>query len=97
MYGLLIFLHVLVCFLLVLVVLFQQPQKGGMTSILGGSESIFGGGGAAPLMTKITSVLAAAFMITSISIVLISAKRATSRVPVQQTETTTEIPEEGGR
>ncbi|MEO0131400.1 MAG: preprotein translocase subunit SecG [candidate division WOR-3 bacterium] len=93
MYGLVIFLHVLVCVILVVVVLFQQPQKGGMTSILGGSESIFGGGGAAPLMAKITSALAALFMITSISLVLLSARRAGMR-PRAPVQTETQMPEE---
>ncbi|NPV13413.1 preprotein translocase subunit SecG [candidate division WOR-3 bacterium] len=75
MYGVLIFLHLLVAVLLVLVVLIQQPQKGGLGTILGGGESIFGGGGAAPFMAKITSALAVAFMLTSLGLVLVGARR----------------------
>jgi preprotein translocase subunit SecG len=75
MYGVLIFLHLLVAILLVLVVLIQQPQKGGLGTILGGGESIFGGGGAAPFMAKITSALAVAFMLTSLGLVLVGARR----------------------
>lgn len=75
MFGLFIVLHILACVLLIVIVLFQQPQKGGVTSILGGGESIFGGGGAAPFMTKLTSGLAILFMITSLSLVLISSRR----------------------
>ncbi len=75
MYAILIFLHLLVSVLLILVVLIQQPQKGGLGTILGGGESIFGGGGAAPLMAKITSGLVVAFMLTSLGLVLISARR----------------------
>ncbi len=78
MYGILIILHLLVAILLVIVVLFQQPQKGGMASVFGGGESIFGGGGAAPFMTKLTSGLAIVFMITSLTLVLLSAHRARS-------------------
>lgn len=74
MYGVLIFLHLLVAILLVLVVLIQQPQKGGLGTIFGG-ESIFGGGGAAPFMAKITSALAVAFMLTSLGLVLVGARR----------------------
>lgn len=75
MYAILIFLHLLVSILLVLVVLIQQPQKGGLGTIFGGGESIFGGGGAAPLIAKITTALAVAFMLTSLGLVLISARR----------------------
>jgi len=67
---------------LVIVVLFQQPQKGGVASVFGGGESIFGGGGAAPFMTKLTSGLAILFMITSLTLVLLSAQR--SRGPMQR-------------
>jgi preprotein translocase subunit SecG len=78
MYAVLIFLHLLVSILLVLVVLIQQPQKGGLGTIFGGGESIFGGGGAAPFMAKITSALAVAFMLTSLGLVLLSARRSRS-------------------
>ncbi len=75
MYAVLIFLHLLVSILLVLVVLIQQPQKGGLGTIFGGGESIFGGGGAAPFMAKVTTALAVAFMLTSLGLVLLSARR----------------------
>lgn len=75
MYAVLIFLHLLVSILLVLVVLIQQPQKGGLGTIFGGGESIFGGGGVAPFMAKVTSALAVAFMVTSLGLVLLSARQ----------------------
>jgi preprotein translocase subunit SecG len=81
MYGVLIFLHLLVAIVLVLAVLVQQPQKGGMASIMGGTEAVFGGGGAAPFMTKVTTVLAIVFMVTSLGLVLLSAQR--TRRPAQ--------------
>lgn len=98
MFGLVIFLHILVCVVLVVIVLFQQPQKGGVTSVFGGGESIFGGGGAAPFMTKLTSGLAILFMITSLVLVLLSARRtATPRTsPTQQEQTVPETPQPGG-
>ncbi|MEO0092894.1 MAG: preprotein translocase subunit SecG [candidate division WOR-3 bacterium] len=81
MYSVFIILHLLVAILLVIVVLFQQPQKGGMASVFGGGESIFGGGGAAPFMAKLTSGLAVVFMLTSLTLVLLSAQRARTRIP----------------
>lgn len=97
MFGLVIALHILVCVVLIIVVLFQQPQKGGITSVFGGGESIFGGGGAAPFMTKLTSGLAILFMITSLILVLLSSRSirppavrggspATEQVPTQPVE-----------
>lgn len=75
MYGILIFFHLLVSVVLVLVVLVQQPQKGGMASIMGGSgDSMFGGSGAAPFMAKVTTALAIAFMVTSLGLVLVGAR-----------------------
>lgn len=84
MYYVLIFLHVLVAALLVLVVLIQQPQKGGLGTILGG-ESVFGGGGAAPFMAKLTSILAIAFMLTSIGLVLLNPKRPAAQPGASKT------------
>jgi preprotein translocase subunit SecG len=91
MYGVLIFLHLLVSVVLVLVVLMQQPQKGGMASILGGGESIFGGGGAAPFMAKLTAGVAVAFMVTSLSLVLIAAQH-TRPAPAQRSAPTQQSP-----
>lgn len=95
MYAILIFLHLLISILLVLVVLIQQPQKGGLGTILGGGESIFGGGGAAPLMAKITSALAVAFMLTSLGLVLMSAQRGRSTSSVRSDVHTVSVIDRG--
>ena len=87
MYGILIFVHLLVSVLLILVVLIQQPQKGGMAAIMGGGESLFGSGGAAPFMTKITAALAVLFMLTSVSLVLIAARRGRVPTPTRSAPT----------
>ena len=75
MYGVLIFLHLVVAVVLILAILVQQPQKGGMASIMGGAETVFGGGGAAPFMAKLTTGLAVAFMVTSLGLVVLSARQ----------------------
>ena len=88
MYGIFIMLHLLVTVLLVIVVLFQQPQKGGVANVFGGGGSVFGGGGAAPFMARFTSGLAILFMITSLTLVLLSAQRsrAATQRPARRTE-----------
>lgn len=103
MFGLVIFLHVLVSVVLIIIVLFQQPQKGGVAGVFGGGDTFFGGGGAAPFMARLTSGIAIMFMITSLALVLLSARRirpaasqrATEQAPTQQAPlpTGTEVPQ----
>ncbi len=96
MYGVLIFIHLLVSVVLILAVLMQQPQKGGMASIMGGGESVFGGGGAAPFMTKVTTGLAVVFMLTSLGLVLLSAQKARGAAPARRPAPTQPAPVEPG-
>ena len=98
MYGILIFFHLLVSVILVLVVLVQQPQKGGMASIMGGSGDNMFGGGAAPFMAKLTTGLAVAFMITSLGLVLAGARlgrtpQAPRPTPAQQSPMQPALPQ----
>jgi preprotein translocase subunit SecG len=86
--------HLLVALLLIVVVLMQQ-RGGGMSSVFGGGggvESIFGGGGAAPFMIKLTAVLATLFMITSLSLVLLSARRPRPAGMIQKSRSTQTAP-----
>ncbi|MDQ7798262.1 MAG: preprotein translocase subunit SecG [Candidatus Edwardsbacteria bacterium] len=82
MHTLLLVIHLIACLLLVGVVL-MQSGKGGLGSALGGGgETFFGGRGAAPFLTRATTVLAVVFMMTSLSLALISGKdrRAASAI-----------------
>jgi len=76
MYGILLFIHILVCVLLIVVVLLQQTRGAGMSSVFGGggggSDTLFGGKGATPFFIKLTSGLAIAFFFTSLLLVLVS-------------------------
>ncbi len=65
--------HVCVCVFLILVVLLQQSKGGGLSGSLGGGAAqVFGGRGAGNFMTRLTGVVAAIFMITSISLAYLS-------------------------
>ncbi len=66
--------HLLVCAMLILVVLLQQGKGGGMGAAFGGGAGgqVFGGRGAGNLLTRATSVCAAVFMITSVSLAYLS-------------------------
>ena len=63
MHGFLVAVHTIVSILLVIVVLMQASQGGGLSGTFGSNmtSSILGGRGAATLLSKITTWLAIAF------------------------------------
>ena len=84
-YVLVLVLHVIVSFLLIGVILLQGG-RGGMTETLGGAaaQSLFGGG-ANIVMSKVTAVGAILFMVTCVSLAMLSVQKGQSvidRLPV---------------
>ncbi len=71
LHGFLVFLHVAVSVLLIVAVLLQSGKGGGLAGTFGGSGvtgGVFGGRGAAPFLTKATTVFAVLFMLTAITL-----------------------------
>ncbi|HMO02038.1 MAG TPA: preprotein translocase subunit SecG [Oligoflexia bacterium] len=70
MFYFLIGIHFALCFMLVILVLMQQG-KGAEVGVAfgGGSNTLFGAGGAAEIIIKMTTGAAVAFMVTSILLV----------------------------
>jgi preprotein translocase subunit SecG len=69
LYSLLIGLYVFVCLLLIVVILLQQGKGGDIASAFGGgggSQTAFGARAGATLLTKMTTGLAAAFILLSL-------------------------------
>jgi preprotein translocase subunit SecG len=66
--------HVSVCLFLMLVVLLQQGKSGGMGAAFGGgaTQQVFGGRGAGNILTRATTICAATFMLTSVSLAYVS-------------------------
>ena len=64
LYGLAIFIFVVICVLLMGIILLQSSKSGGMGSAMGGTamNTAFGGQGADKLLVKITTALAISFM-----------------------------------
>lgn len=63
LYGFLLTLYLINCFLLVLIILLQKGKGGlGLGGLGGGAQMIFGGGGGQDLFQKITWVLGTIFM-----------------------------------
>jgi preprotein translocase subunit SecG len=73
MYILLITLHVVIGIFLIAVVLLQTGKAGSIADVFGGGGSMaaFGARGAATLLSRITSVAAVLFMITSLGLSMV--------------------------
>jgi len=69
-YGVLIFIFVIICIMLMGIILLQSSKTGGMGAALGGGamNTAFGGQGADKLLVRITSGLAVSFMVLAIII-----------------------------
>jgi preprotein translocase subunit SecG len=66
----LVVLHVMVCFVLILVVLLQRGKGSDVGAALGGGggNTVFGSRGAGNFLTKLTTGSAIIFMVTSLSL-----------------------------
>ncbi len=79
---LLIILHVLVSLFLIAVVLLQSGKGAEMGASFGsgGSQSVFGAGGGATFLSKLTTIAAAIFMLTSLSLAYLSGLPSSSSI-----------------
>ncbi len=73
---LLTLVHVLVCVFLVIVVLLQSGKAADLAGAFGGmgSQTAFGPRGSATVLSKATTVAAALFMVTSLSLAIMAAR-----------------------
>lgn len=71
-------LHVIICFFLIIVVLLQSGKAADLAGAFGGmgSQTVFGPRGTATVLSKATTIAAALFMITSISLVIVTTRAA---------------------
>jgi preprotein translocase subunit SecG len=75
-------LHVLVCVVLILVVLLQSGKGADLAGAFGGgaTQTAFGSRGPASFLSKMTTVAAVIFMLTSIALSMISVKTESKSV-----------------
>ena len=85
MYVFLLIVHVLVCLVLILVVLLQAGRGGGFSDMLGGGQpqSLFGTQTNA-FMLRATEVCAVVFIISSLSLAILSTQRGKSLMANQK-------------
>jgi preprotein translocase subunit SecG len=74
---LLTILHVLVCLFLIAVVLLQSGKAADLAGAFGGmgSQTAFGPRGSATVLSKATTIAAAIFMVTSLSLSIFATRR----------------------
>lgn len=75
---LLTIIHVIVCFFLVVVVLLQSGKAADLAGAFGGmgSQTAFGPRGSATVLSKATTIAAALFMMTSLSLAILATRNA---------------------
>ncbi|MFP3980208.1 MAG: preprotein translocase subunit SecG [Desulfobacterales bacterium] len=74
MHVLIILIHLIVCFALIAIVLLQTGKGASMGAMFGGAgnQTLFGQTGASSFLGKATTVAAVVFMLTSLSLAIIS-------------------------
>src|SRR5580692_4763112 len=82
------FIHVIVCLFLIVVVLLQSGKAADLAGAFGGmgSQTAFGPRGSATLLSKATTLAAALFMITSITLSIMAQRSAASSGSVLERE-----------
>lgn len=81
METLLITIHYVVCFLLIVAILLQAGKGADIGAVFGGaSQTVFGSRGPATFLNKITVVVAATFLVTSIWLAHIAKSRTAETV-----------------
>jgi preprotein translocase subunit SecG len=74
-------IHVLACLFLIVVVLLQTGKGADMGAVFGGgSQTLFGSGGAGNFLTKLTTATAIAFMMTSLILTMRTSRSPTSEL-----------------
>jgi len=70
--------HIVVCIFLVIVVLLQSGKAADLAGAFGGmgSQTAFGPRGAATVLSKATTIAAAMFMMTSLSLAILATRNA---------------------
>ncbi len=75
MTTLLVIIHLLVCLFLIFIVLIQSSKGAELGAAFGGSsQTLFGSRGGATFLSKLTTISAIVFMVTSLLLAMIASK-----------------------
>ncbi len=69
-------IHIIICIILIFAVLLQSGKSADLAGAFGGggSQAVFGPRGAATLLSRVTTVCAILFMVTSLGLWILSVK-----------------------
>jgi preprotein translocase subunit SecG len=102
MSTLIIIVHIVVAVALILIVLLQTGKGADMGAAFGGGggQTLFGATGASTFLSRLTTVAAIVFMLTSLSLAYLSSHRSSTSVMTEMTppaaeQTAPQIPVEG--
>jgi preprotein translocase subunit SecG len=86
LYGLLLFIHIVVSILLIVVILMQASKGRGLSGIAGGAQSqaVIGGRQAATMLHKVTITLGLIFGLNLLFLGILSKGRSTPRSVTQE-------------
>ncbi len=90
--GVLVSLHIILCFVLIAVVIMQKGKGADIGAVFGGtSQTLFGSAGPGSFLQKLTVVIAAAFILTSLALSTFTGRPKRSimenvKVPVTKAE-----------
>ncbi len=89
MHTLLTIIHVVACFIMILVVLLQAGKGANMGAAFGGSsQTVFGSSGAGTFLGKMTATVAIIFMLTSLVLTYNVSRKGSSLFERSQTPVT---------
>jgi len=74
MMGFIIFIHVVACVLLMIAILMQSGKGGGLTEAFSSAENILGAH-TSSVLVKTTAIIAAIFIVTSLSLAFLSTRQ----------------------
>ena len=81
MHIVVIILHLLACIGLILIVLLQQGKGADLGAAFGGSsQTVFGSQGAGGFLTRLTTIVAVLFMLTSLGLAYLSSSRVQATI-----------------
>src|SRR3989344_5119637 len=78
MYGIFVFMHIIVCIGLILVVLFQAGKGAGLGNLFGGGggDQLFSAPSGSAFIRKLTTGMAVVFVVTSLTLTIITSRRS---------------------
>jgi len=91
MISILVIIHILICIGLIISILLQSGKGSDLGAAFGGSsQTLFGSTGAATFLNKLTAFVAIGFMVTTLSLAILSTRSPKSimegKAKTQQTE-----------